>query len=303
MRVILHGPQRPTPTIDRTMADLDEHGPVAAVTAGWQERESDVSELDRALGGRVRHLRLYERWHDIAERDPAFGVAEQSRRHRSEEAQATYAIRVQHAIAAIEEVQRRGGDRDVTAEAVADGLETLRAIDRQHLQRGREVDADFWDRWQPHERPVIARHRDEVAREMRASAAVAIAGGHIGELLACLHLFNIAGLLDDRPVIAWSAGAMAVAETVVLFHDHVAHGHRYAEVYRQGLGLAVGVVPLPHARRRLRLEDRSRMALLAQRFAPARLLILDDGERVDLGDGLRRGLGTIVTEDGDVEAA
>jgi hypothetical protein len=285
VRVILHGPQRFDTTVGETVAGLGGDGPVAAVTAGWRERESEMAELDQVLGGRGRNLRLYERWLDIAARDPELGAAEQARRVRVEEAQAAYAIRVQHAVAALGDIRQGGGDPDVAADAIADGIAVLREIDRQHLARNRDLDAAFYERWQPHERPVVAAHRDEVAAEMRASVAVAIAGGHVADLLACLHLFNVAGLLEDRPVVAWSAGAMAVAEVVVLFHDGGPEGPGYAEVYRDGLGLARGVVPLPHARRRLHLDDRDRMAVLAQRFAPARLVVLDDGARLDLGDG------------------
>lgn len=75
---------------------------------------------------------------------------------------------------------------------------------------------------------------------------------------------------------------MAVTETVVLFHDRVVHGTGGAEVFDHGLALVRGVVALPHARRRLRLGDRRRMALLARRFAPADCLVLDDGARVEV---------------------
>ena len=44
-------------------------------------------------------------------------------------------------------------------------------------------------------------------------------------------------------------------------------------------------MPLPHARRRLRVDDPIRMSVLARRFAPARCLVLDDGTRVPLDDG------------------
>ncbi len=44
-------------------------------------------------------------------------------------------------------------------------------------------------------------------------------------------------------------------------------------------------VLLPHARRRLRVDDRNRMGVLARRFGPARCVVLDDGVRVDLGPG------------------
>jgi hypothetical protein len=96
-----------------------------------------------------------------------------------------------------------------------------------------------------------------------------------------LHLFHVEPSLPDR-VVAWSAGAMALTERVVLFHDRAAHGPAHAEVFDDGIGLIRSAVLLPHARRRLRIDDSLRMSVLAQRFAPAHCVVLDDGVRVDL---------------------
>ena len=53
MRVILLGPQR-RPTVDAVARSLSLDGPVATITAGWQEREPDDAELSALLGGRDR---------------------------------------------------------------------------------------------------------------------------------------------------------------------------------------------------------------------------------------------------------
>jgi len=84
-------------------------------------------------------------------------------------------------------------------------------------------------------------------------------------------------------VVAWSAGAMAITERVVLFHDRAAHGSAQTEVLDEGLAVVRGVVALPHARRRLRIDDALRMSVLARRFAPPICLVLDDGVTVELG--------------------
>jgi hypothetical protein len=107
-----------------------------------------------------------------------------------------------------------------------------------------------------------------------------IAGGHVGVLADVLHLFNVAASL--RPaVIAWSAGAMALSERIVLFHDRSAHGPGHPEMYGRGLSVFGNVVPLPHARARLLLEDAPHMAVFARRFAPARCVLLENGTRMD----------------------
>jgi hypothetical protein len=71
---------------------------------------------------------------------------------------------------------------------------------------------------------------------------------------------------------------MAMAERVVLFHDHPPQGAGNAELLEAGLGLVPAAVFLPHAAGRLATGDRGRVTLLARRFAPAALYTLDDGD-------------------------
>lgn len=304
-RVLLLGPQRFRPAVGEAVRDLGGDGPVAFVTAGWQEREPDDAELQGLLGGRGVNLGLYARWTDVHDRDPDFAAADRRRRELLDELQAAYLLQLRHAMAAVAELRRQVGDPVVAAAAQEDALAAVRALDARHLERVGAVHAEFHADWPPHERPAVAAHRAEIARLLDGAAALAISGGHVGDLLACLHLFNVGAALRDQPVVAWSAGAMAVTETVVLFHDFVAHEPGgYAEVFDRGLGLARGVVALPHARRRLRLGDLGRMALLARRFDPARCLVLEDGASVDLADGACCPPGsTVLGSDGAVTRA
>lgn len=145
------------------------------------------------------------------------------------------------------------------------------------------------------ERRSLIRHRREVADIIADSSALAIAGGHVAALLNRLRLLDVGGALGGVPVIAWSAGAMAVSDRVVLFHDSPPQGFGNAEVLDAGLGLFPGVVPLPSARKRLLLDDRERIALFASRFEPAMSVTLDercrlasDGERYTAGPGTTR---------------
>jgi hypothetical protein len=102
-------------------------------------------------------------------------------------------------------------------------------------------------------------------------------------------------LVAGKPVFAWSAGAMALARRIVLFHDNPPQGAGNAEVLEHGLGLCPRIVPLPHAERRLRLGDPLRVSLFARRFQPQTPVTLDpgarlvyDGERLALAEGSRR---------------
>jgi hypothetical protein len=74
---------------------------------------------------------------------------------------------------------------------------------------------------------------------------------------------------------------MALSETVVLFRDDPPHGPGHPEALGRGLALASGVVPLPHARWRLNLDDGPRVLVMARRFAPAACVPMDEGARLD----------------------
>jgi hypothetical protein len=69
----------------------------------------------------------------------------------------------------------------------------------------------------------------------------------------------------------------------VLYHDRPPQGPGNAEILETGLGLVRGVVALPHARERIRLDDPSRVMRFAIRFGPARCLALDEGARLTVG--------------------
>lgn len=278
--VVLLGPQR-QPILAEVVQSLDLDGPFATITAGWQEREPDDDELDALLDGQSVNLNLYARWHDVLDRDPEYAVADRHQREVLDELQELYLLRLDYALDAVVMLQQRRGSADLRAAAVAEAVEAVRELDAAHLLRIGEVNGEFYKRWPPHDRPVIAQHRAAVGRLLEGVTALVVAGGHVGVLVASMHLFNVAAALD-APVIAWSAGAMALAEQVVLFHDRAVQGPGNPEVYGPGLSLLHGVVPLPHAAARLLLGDVGRMAVFAQRFAPARCVLLDAGSRVDV---------------------
>jgi hypothetical protein len=278
VRVVLLGPQR-RPTLDSVVRSLGLPGPFATVTAGWREREPDVGELVSLLGGRAVNLGLYRRGLDVAERDPEWAAAEREARRVLTELQEVYLLRLDYALRAVYAVQRRA-DADAVAEAVA----AVRELDEAHLRRVNGVRGEFYARFPPHDRAVIAGHREEVAAVLREASALVVAGGHVGVLADVLHLFNVAASVGSL-VIAWSAGAMALTDRIVLFHDRAPQGPGHPEVYGSGLSLLRDVVLLPHARARLLLDDGLRMSVLARRFGPARCVPLEAGTRIDVVDG------------------
>ena len=66
---------------------------------------------------------------------------------------------------------------------------------------------------------------------------------------------NVAAALDGTPVIAWSAGAMALTDRIGLFHHRAPQGPGHPEVRGSGLSMVRRhAVLLPHARARLLLD-------------------------------------------------
>jgi hypothetical protein len=280
--ITLLGPQR-RPTLDRVLSSLDVSGPVAVVNAGWQERESDDVEILGLAGEQAVNLRLFARWMHVLEADPEYAAAEREHRLVLDELQQLYQIRLDHALQAAEAVAARtDGHANTLAMASADALEAVRLLDATHLARVGELHDDFYGTWRLEERGTIAAHREEVRGLLSTAQCLVVAGGHVGELIRVLHLFHLSPHVPAR-VVAWSAGAMALTDRVVLFHDRAAQGASLTEVFDAGIGVVSGLVLLPHARRRLLTDDVVRMSGLARRFAPAPCLVLDDGVRVDLG--------------------
>ena len=280
--VTLLGPQR-RPTLDRVVQSLGIDGPIAAVNAGWQDREADDGELLSLLGGRGANLRLHARWMSVLHDDPDYSRAAREHQVVLDEVQTLYRIRLEHAQRATYEIaQRTDGHPRIRSNALADAIEMLRVADEAHLGQVRELQQTFDAAWSPHEREAIARHRQEVRAMLGQASCLVVAGGHVGELLHVLRLFAVGASAPPR-IIAWSAGAMAITDRVVLFHDRTAHGSAQTEVLDAGLGVVRRLVALPHARRRLRVDEPLRMAIFARRFAPASCVVLDDGVTVELG--------------------
>jgi hypothetical protein len=281
VQVTLLGPQR-LPTVDQVAGAVDGGAPLATVTAGWQEREPDDAELDALLAGRSLNLGLYHRWLDVQERDREYARAERDHRAILDELRALYLVQLDAALQAMYTLARRTGeDPRALAASLSDADAVLRLLDDNHTRRVNDLNADFASAHSVAERPIIAGHRSSVQALLEQAAGLVVAGGHVGVLLRLLQLFDVRPSASHT-VIAWSAGAMALTETVVLFHDRSARGPAPAESYAEGLGLIRGAVLLPHARRRLQMDDAVRLAAMSRRFAPARCVILDDGIRLDL---------------------
>jgi peptidase E len=212
-----------------------------------------------------------------------------------------YRVRLDHAEKATRAIGVRSASPELLAEEFRASLELIRGIDRDHLDRCRAVHQQFDAGWS--ERSSIAKHTAELRAAIEPTGALVIAGGHVAVLLNRLRLFDVLALAGNRPIIAWSAGAMALTERVVLFHDDPPQGSAISEILDAGLGLVRGLVVLPEPRLRLHLDDASRVAEMAERYAPARCIAMDHGAKLFIDDGrIVKATAQLLASSGAVEA-
>lgn len=280
-RIVLLGPQRLKPTLVEAVDALAVKGAVAAVTAGWQEREDEIDELSAHLKRPTVNLYLHRRGEDVFQRDPELFLAYGDLLDRTRKLQDLYRVRLGFEKDAVRALMAVVTDADLLDPEIGSAMDSLRELDRHHRERLGRLREAFDAEWRPHERPVVEEHRAELATLLKGCDALALAGGHVSVLLDRLRLFGVVELSGEMPIFAWSAGAMVAGEQVVLFHDSPPQGAGNAEILDAGLGLCRGVLALPHARRRLKTDDPVRVSLLARRFAPLRCLAMDDYARVD----------------------
>ncbi len=292
-RIVLLGPQAVgSDHAGRVLKELGVKQPVVLVTAGWQERESEDEALIKSLGVPTVNLRLHARSEELfaeggragsppgPRSDPALTAAYKARQERLRHMQVFYRMRLESADDVSRAIAVRHVDPEVIEEEWRISVDLLRQLDSDHLQRCLRVHAEFEAAWDLAQRASIMRHRDELRALIQPAAALVIAGGHVGSLLNRLRIFDVIGMSHHLPIIAWSAGAMALTDRVVCFHDYPPYGKDIAQVLDSGFGLAPGVVLLPDPARRVRLDDHDGIGRFARRMSPATCLAMDHGAQL-----------------------
>lgn len=283
--VILLGPQRPSSNLRATLESLGIAGRLCVVSAGWQEREGELESLREQLTNPISDLAVYARCEEVFAEDQALFEAHRERQDTLIAMQRLYRLRLSHALAAAHELAVASAPDALLEVERRSANATLRSLDRHHLRQIRRVHADFQAHHPRTHFAPLRRHQHELAEQLKQCDAVLIAGGHVAVLLGRLRLLDFADLIANKTVIAWSAGAMAISDRVVLFHDHPPQGAGDPEVLDAGLGLVSGIVALPSARERLALDDTRRVAIFARRFVPASALVFDNGSFLHCADG------------------
>jgi len=257
-------------------------GPIAIVTAGWQERESEDTAFIETLGVPCFNLRLHQRSEDVFATDTEFTLAYKARQERLRHMQSFYRIRLEAADDAAAAIAVRHVDEGLLEEELAVSIEAFRQLDRDHIERCRQTYDDFEAHWVPQTRPTVSRHWQELSAILGDVQALFIAGGHVGSLLNRLRLFDLVSLASHLPLYASSAGAMVLTERIVCFHDYPPYGKDIAQILDRGVGLVTDMVVLPDPRRRVKLLDVRGISRFSRRMAPAHCMALDVGHHIRL---------------------
>jgi hypothetical protein len=279
---ILLGPQSPVPNLRQAVDSLDFDGPIVVITAGWRDSEGEIDELREDIGRPVEDILLYQRAEEVFAAEPELGELQRARQDKLQELQRLYRIRLSPTLAVARQLMRTEGDPDLLPLEQRAAIAQLRALDRHHLRHIMVLHRDFDRRRSSLHIPAAIAQREAVHRLVEKAGLVLIAGGHVAVLLNRIRLFRLGELLAQKPVIAWSAGAMALSDRIVLFHQKAPQGKSDAEVLDAGLGIVRQRVLLPDARHRLDFGNRTRLAVFSRRFAPARCCTLDNGSMITL---------------------
>ena len=293
IRVLL-GPQSPQQNIAEAVAKAElPAGPLAVISAAWQEAEGDIDVISKLLGRQLEDLYLYRRGEELMANHPELEAAARLRQHKLMDQQRMYRIRLKQLSIAARHMLKEDGDSELVASEQRHAIAQLRALDRHHLHRSESIWRDFNDAYNPDSYPELARQAQELGEIFDRCAGIVITGGNVAILINRMRLFGIEKLLDKCNIVAWSAGAMALAERVVLFHDRSPEGRRDAEVLGAGCGVIPGYVFLPNTKQRLRTGDKLRVELLSRRFSPDTCVALDNGAELRIDDAGVRHTNTV----------
>lgn len=293
--VLILGPQRPKPNLAGVLDARAVQGPVAVISAGWRHDEAELGALRRDIGRPVVHLPLYRWFDEVLAAAPDLAAAYRVRQDRIKAFKSLVRTRLSAAFGTILRLHAQRVDDAALHEAeLIDAVRVLRELDARVLVGCDAIRAEAGLALAPWLHPAVAPLHARIDAALAECGTVAIAGGHVAVLLNRMEFFGMRGLLTRHHaggglVTAWSAGAMVLAERVVLFYDDPPEGPSEPEVLDRGFGLLKGRTLFPHARTRLRLDQADRLRLLEARFGTCTglesgaALAVEGGQWTELG--------------------
>jgi hypothetical protein len=268
--------------------------PMAVISSGWQEAEGDIDDIFEQVQRPLHDLGPYQRAEELTAQFPEFAKAYRQRQDHLRDLQRLYRLRCKQLMIAARLTLRADASPEMLEAEQHHAMNQVRELDRHHLRSIHAIHSEFDQRFSDLTSGELQRHSQEIADLLKGCESILITGGNVMVLLNRLRLFGIDRMLADKHLVAWSAGAMVVSETVVLFHDKTPLGRRDPEVVSHGCGIIPGYVFLPNAKRRLRASDSVRTRLMCRRFANSKCVTLDNesgllfvGDKLAIADRAR----------------
>lgn len=278
---LLLGPQRPIRNLGDAVRDAGiPEGTIAVISAGWQEAEGDIDDVHELVQRPLLDLRLYHRAEEIFAAEPQFREVYRQRQEQLKELQRLHRLRLRQLSIAARAILQVDGDHAMVVTEQRHGIAQLRALDRHHLHRVQAINAAFDDAIAASSTELLAAHSAAIAHKLAECETILITGGNVVVLLNRLRMFGMQHLLQDKHIVAWSAGAMVLSDRIVLYHDRTPQGRRDPELLADGAGILPGFVFLPDTTRRLSEKNTNRTGLFSRRFAPAVTVALDSGSMI-----------------------
>lgn len=284
-RIILLGPQPEYRSLQTALVRLRAERSIALISAGWEEDELEDSEIRDSLPVAIVNLELFGRSEELFHVDPELIGHLRDRQDQLRHLRDIYRMRIDYGLQIVEELNNWKRSHLDLSHELESSIEAVRKLDQEYFDRTSQI-CDYYDQllntWQ---RPQVQRHREKLRDQLKDCQAIVISGGNVGITLNRLRIFGVLELRPDLPIVAWSGGGMALANEIVFFHDSPPQGKGNAEIFRAGLGLLNGVVPLPDAESRLDLANKKRVEVFAKRFHRSRCIALDEQSIVEFRDG------------------
>ncbi|MGB5331263.1 MAG: Type 1 glutamine amidotransferase-like domain-containing protein [Woeseiaceae bacterium] len=275
---LLLGPQRPVVNFDSALARSGiGDGPIGVISAAWQEAEGDIDGMQRLVKNPLSDLRLYQKTEALFAADPRLHEAYRQRQERLKEQQRFYSLRLRQLKIAARVILRAEGEPSVVAAERRHAISQLRALDQHHLRQVDKIHARFDKDFNVDCHDLLADQTAALVEALSQFETLLITGGNVVVLMNRLRLFGLGPQLKRKNIVAWSAGAMVLADRIVLFHERMPQGRRDAEIMCRGMAIVPDTVLLPNASGRLKLGDSLRIGLFDRRFSPANCVTLENG--------------------------
>lgn len=281
MSLTILGPERPEGMLPGVLQKHGITGPLALISAGWRYDEARDEPLRAALPNQIRNLRLYDRFRTLEHEAPELIAKYTAKQDAIRRVKQRYRMRIQTGLASASALFAE--HRDIGCRWFLQAIRHLQETDELFLAEAKALHDHFEAEVRPGEHPLVRREREAVRAELAGCEGLLVAGGHVGVLRNRCFFFDIGPVLNQRPLYAWSAGAMLMTERVLLYHDRTAYGPGTAEFLDHGFGLLRNTVFLPHARERLDLDNPLNLTVLAHRLMPRRVIGLENGAVYDSG--------------------